>query len=363
MKKILISLPLFIFGMIMSNMADTASTNNLERTMCTMEFAPVCGEVAVQCIKAPCPPIQQTFSNKCQLGQNKLAKFLHEGECEENNNEVVDNYGYGTSKCIGGTNGEKCIKPITEIPITSPCLLSDNGSRRLCSDSMMRQQDRQKIENYVKENISKISNSFDIKEVLGGKFQTTKLSWVYEDHLNMLQVEYEDGHVSFTANIFAFTNIKSEITSDNKDGIKIDLFYLVKDNGKIVDKKSDDKYTMENYIKDNISKISNDNNIKETLGGKFFVVGEAEWINDNNVIVNYEDGHSAFTARITIHIEKSKNKEDTVKIDNFKVVDDKERNIAIKNDQNKQNIVKKQNIFSKIQNFFLNIFRGNRKNK
>jgi putative hemolysin len=55
-----------------------AKTNN---TVCTMEYAPVCASVQVQCIKAPCPPIQQTFWNKCQMNANTQATFLHEWEC------------------------------------------------------------------------------------------------------------------------------------------------------------------------------------------------------------------------------------------------------------------------------------------
>lgn len=52
-----------------------------ESTACTMEYAPVCASVAVQCIKAPCPAIEQTFGNECMMNANKLAKFLHKGEC------------------------------------------------------------------------------------------------------------------------------------------------------------------------------------------------------------------------------------------------------------------------------------------
>lgn len=36
-----------------------------EANICTMEFMPVCGYKEVQCIKAPCPPISETYSNKC----------------------------------------------------------------------------------------------------------------------------------------------------------------------------------------------------------------------------------------------------------------------------------------------------------
>lgn len=34
---------------------------------CTMQYDPVCAEVQVQCIQAPCPPIQETFGNACMM--------------------------------------------------------------------------------------------------------------------------------------------------------------------------------------------------------------------------------------------------------------------------------------------------------
>lgn len=58
-----------------------ANPGEEEATVCTMEYAPVCASVAVQCIKAPCPAIEQTFGNKCMMNGNKLATFLHDGEC------------------------------------------------------------------------------------------------------------------------------------------------------------------------------------------------------------------------------------------------------------------------------------------
>lgn len=47
---------------------------------CTREYMPVCGEVQVQCIKAPCPPIQTTFSNRCEA-ENAGATNIVEGVC------------------------------------------------------------------------------------------------------------------------------------------------------------------------------------------------------------------------------------------------------------------------------------------
>ena len=53
-----------------------------EPTMCTMEYMPVCASVQVQCIKAPCNPIHQTFGNACSMRSNTSAKFLYTGECK-----------------------------------------------------------------------------------------------------------------------------------------------------------------------------------------------------------------------------------------------------------------------------------------
>jgi hypothetical protein len=58
-------------------------TQTEEPTICTMEYSPVCAKVAIQCIKAPCEPIEQTFGNKCQMNANKLATYLHDGECKK----------------------------------------------------------------------------------------------------------------------------------------------------------------------------------------------------------------------------------------------------------------------------------------
>ena len=51
--------------------------------MCTQEYMPVCGQVQVQCIRAPCPPIMQTFSNKCEACANNFTISYTEGACAE----------------------------------------------------------------------------------------------------------------------------------------------------------------------------------------------------------------------------------------------------------------------------------------
>ncbi|NTU98665.1 hypothetical protein HGA64_01500 [Candidatus Falkowbacteria bacterium] len=55
---------------------------NDDKVACTMEYNPVCGQKQVQCIKAPCNPVKQTYSNKCMLNAAK-AEYLYAGECKK----------------------------------------------------------------------------------------------------------------------------------------------------------------------------------------------------------------------------------------------------------------------------------------
>ena len=81
MKKKLLIAGLILVGSV--GIITKASAAD-EPTMCTMEYMPVCAAVQVQCIKAPCPPINQTFGNACMMNANKLATYLYDGECKEN---------------------------------------------------------------------------------------------------------------------------------------------------------------------------------------------------------------------------------------------------------------------------------------
>lgn len=51
-----------------------------EETPCTKEYKPVCGEIQVQCIKAPCPPVKTSYPNRC-MAENDGAKNIEEGFC------------------------------------------------------------------------------------------------------------------------------------------------------------------------------------------------------------------------------------------------------------------------------------------
>lgn len=53
--------------------------------VCAEIYAPVCATVEIQCIKAPCNPVKQTFSNTCEACKNSLVKSYVNGECKSNN--------------------------------------------------------------------------------------------------------------------------------------------------------------------------------------------------------------------------------------------------------------------------------------
>ena len=49
--------------------------------ICTMDYTPVCWKINVQCIKAPCDPVWETFSNKC-TAENRWALDIYEWKCK-----------------------------------------------------------------------------------------------------------------------------------------------------------------------------------------------------------------------------------------------------------------------------------------
>jgi len=50
---------------------------------CIEIYQPVCGQVQVECIKAPCDPIKETFGNSCKACMNPRVLSYTEGECFE----------------------------------------------------------------------------------------------------------------------------------------------------------------------------------------------------------------------------------------------------------------------------------------
>ncbi len=68
--------------------------------VCTKEYRPVCGEVQVQCVTAPCYPVQQTFGNRC-MAEAADAMNIQEGACDAQSQDLV-----GTQWELKMFNGE-----------------------------------------------------------------------------------------------------------------------------------------------------------------------------------------------------------------------------------------------------------------
>lgn len=85
MKQLISFLLLTIFLSSCSSQNDAQKPSEVENNQkwiaCTMDYNPVCGKVNVQCIKAPCDPVQETFSNKC-VAESRWAFDLVPWECK-----------------------------------------------------------------------------------------------------------------------------------------------------------------------------------------------------------------------------------------------------------------------------------------
>ncbi len=49
--------------------------------VCTKIFKPVCAVVQIQCIRTPCSPVPESFSNACEACHNSLVSSYKEGAC------------------------------------------------------------------------------------------------------------------------------------------------------------------------------------------------------------------------------------------------------------------------------------------
>lgn len=60
----------------------TSKGGNDGPVLCTQEYDPVCAEIEVQCIKAPCYPVRETYGNIC-MAEAAGARLVYEGECRD----------------------------------------------------------------------------------------------------------------------------------------------------------------------------------------------------------------------------------------------------------------------------------------
>lgn len=96
---------------------------------CTMEYAPVCGSVEVQCITAPCNPIRQTFSNSC-MARASDATNITTGECGDTVPPIVggDTDIHGCKASAGyswSVSENKCTRPWESPKMTPRAAIQD----------------------------------------------------------------------------------------------------------------------------------------------------------------------------------------------------------------------------------------------
>jgi hypothetical protein len=107
-----------------------AKTDN-KPTMCTMEYAPVCGQKITQCgssILTPCmpaPATQKTYSNTCMMKADG-ATLVSEGTCEDSIIRSCPSVPVCGSKTIG-KDGTTAVINVTKT-YGDACRMSDDGA-------------------------------------------------------------------------------------------------------------------------------------------------------------------------------------------------------------------------------------------
>jgi Domain of unknown function (DUF4377)/META domain len=119
---------LFVLVMLIAGISTVSAAT--DTVACTMEHAPVCGSVQVQCITAPCNSVRQTFSNTC-MANAQNATNVTQGECAATPIVGGDSDIHGCKASAGyrwSPLAKQCLRPweshtriITIAPERTPC--------------------------------------------------------------------------------------------------------------------------------------------------------------------------------------------------------------------------------------------------
>lgn len=73
------------------NKAVACTPDQRNAQVCAQIYSPVCAKVNIQCIKAPCNPIFETFSNACEACKNSLVENYTLGACQQDQGQQNGN--------------------------------------------------------------------------------------------------------------------------------------------------------------------------------------------------------------------------------------------------------------------------------
>lgn len=201
MKKTLYFLVFFILGYFQAQAS--------EGIACTMEYAPVCGSVQVQCITAPCNPVRQTFSNTC-MAQASNATDITVGECGTTSNPIVggdrDVYGcIGSAGYTWSATENKCVRP-WEKKKMSPREALKNGTW------MIQSLNGKNIMSSGTLSFSKNTFSAKLCNIINGRYGVTLWNLVFRNAFSTMM--YCDSDIMEVENAMSFTRAKFMVGSD-----------------------------------------------------------------------------------------------------------------------------------------------------
>lgn len=175
---------------------------------CTMEYAPVCGSIQVQCVTAPCNPIQQTFSNKCMATASN-ATNITTGSCESvpvvwgdrDNHDCIGSAGY-----VWSSSDNKCVRP-WENPKMSPREALKNGTWVIESFN------GKSIKTQATLKFSKNTFNAKVCNTMSGQYGITSNVLIFRKVISTMM--YCDSDIMLVENALQFTRAKFMVGSTN----------------------------------------------------------------------------------------------------------------------------------------------------